>query len=139
LPLDKSLQDPLFGTTLPEIKDDFTYRIEFEHGHSKDFKITVFDYPDLKRADAEVTFPEYTSLPPRKIPDTRYITAVEGASVRYNFSLNKGVKRAELRAKDGQIIALTNSPAQPALYTTSFQLLETRNYELRLLDDQGRT
>jgi hypothetical protein len=137
--LDKSLQDPLFGTTLPDVREDFKYSIEFDNGHSKNFKVTVFDYPDLKRADAELVYPEYTSLPSLKIADTRHITAVEGTSVHYAFSLNKPVKQAELRSKDGEVIALTNNPAQPVVYNAAVPLLESKKYELRLVDEQGRT
>jgi hypothetical protein len=137
--LDKSLQDPLFGTTLPDVREDFSYSIEFDNGHSRSFKVAVFDYPDLKRADAELNYPEYTGLPQQKIADTRHITAVEGTGVKYAFSLNKPVKKAELRSKGGEVIALTNNSAQPALYTAAFPLLESGKYELRLMDDQGRT
>src|SRR5882724_3936828 len=56
IPLAKNLDDPVFGGGIPEVKGDLTYRIEFTHGRTRDFKVTAFDYPRLERADAKLTF-----------------------------------------------------------------------------------
>ena len=46
------------------------------------YKIKVFDYPRLERADADIRYPEYTGLPPRRIENTRRISGVEGSRIR---------------------------------------------------------
>src|SRR5205823_4053364 len=62
LPLAKNLDDPVFGASVPEVKSDLAYRVEFAGRQTRDFNVTVFDYPKMERADAKVTFPKYTGL-----------------------------------------------------------------------------
>ena len=50
-------------------------------GRATSFHVTVFDYPELVRADAELVFPEYTSLEPAVVEDVRHVTAVEGTKL----------------------------------------------------------
>ena len=57
MPLARNLADPIFGATLMEVKENALYRIEYAGKKSRDFKIRVFDYPALMRADAGLRFP----------------------------------------------------------------------------------
>lgn len=96
IPLVKNLDDPVFGTSLPDIKSELTYRIEYGGEHTRDYHVTTFEFPRLERADARVTFPEYTGLPEKTIEDTRRVSAVEGSELDYTFHLNKPVASATL-------------------------------------------
>ena len=139
IPLAKNLDDPVFGGGIPEVKGDLSYRIEFTHGRTRDFKVTAFDYPRLERADAKLTYPDYTHLPEKAIKDTRRVSAVEGTSLSYYFFLNKSVTTATLVAKDKSTFPLTPDPGNATIYHAGFTLDESRRYELVLVDDAGRT
>lgn len=60
IPMVRSLGDPVYGTTLPDVQEGFTYRIESPGSSTRPYKISVFEYPRLERADAELTYPGKT-------------------------------------------------------------------------------
>ncbi len=139
LTLTKNLADPVFGGGIPEVKSDLKYHIEFPAGQTRDFKVSVFDYPRLEHADAKVTYPAYTRLPEKTIQDTRRVSAVEGSSLDYTFHLNKAVATAHLVAKDKSVVPLTGDTNNATIYHTKFTLDQNRRYELVLVDEAGRT
>ena len=63
LPLARTLSDPVFGGSIQEVGSNLVYRVEFGKERTRDFTVTVFDYPALQRADAHIAYPEYTGLP----------------------------------------------------------------------------
>lgn len=138
IPLGKNLDDPVFGGSIPEVNADLLYHIEYGDKRTRDFRVTVFEHPDLVRADAKLTYPDYTKLPVRTIEDTRRVSAVEGTQLEYAFHLNKPVARAELVAKGQEPVALKPDPNSPNAYLADLRLLDSRRYELRLVDAEGR-
>jgi len=139
LPLVKNLADPVFGGSIPEVTGDFAYRVEYGGQRTRDFKITVFEHPRLERADAQLAFPAYTSLPDKKIDDTRRVSAVEGTKLAWLLQLNKPVTSARLVAKDKTVVPLITDPNKPSALLTNFSLAASKTYELQLVDADGRT
>ena len=139
VPLMKNLADPVYGGGIPNVKGDLQYRIEYPGGKTRDFKVSVFDYPRLDHADAKITYPAYTGLPEKTIKDTRRVSAVEGSSLDYSFFLNKPVASAKLVAKDQSAVPLLTDSNNATVYHTQVKLDQTRRYELVLVDDAGRT
>ncbi len=135
----KSLDDPVFGGTVPEVNEDFTYRVEFAGQQTRQFAVKVFEYPKLERADAKVQFPAYTSLPDKSIEDTRRVSAVEGSTVSFVLQLNKPVKSARLVAKDKSALALAIETTAPLVRLTGHALTNSASYQLELVDAEGRT
>lgn len=166
VPLAKNLDDPVFGTSLPEVQAELTYRVEYGSEQTREFRVTTFEFPRLERADAQVTYPDYTGLAAKTIDDTRRISAVEGSVLDYTFHLNKPVKSATLvsvgsRDASSRGVSATppsqsgNAPESPSATTVSlplfadtnrpnayvshFKLERSGRYELILVDDAGRT
>ncbi|HKP36278.1 MAG TPA: hypothetical protein VJT71_05430, partial [Pyrinomonadaceae bacterium] len=141
IPLNKTLDDPVFGGSISEVSGDLLYSIEFAGQRTRDFKVKVFDYPRLEKADAHVRFPDYTGLAEKNIPDTRRISAVEGSKLDFVLQLNKPVVLATLVAKDKSSIDLTVDTNTPSVRLSDFELAagKTKNYELLLRDAEGRT
>jgi hypothetical protein len=137
--LNKTLDDPVFGGSIPEVSSDLIYSIEFGGRRTRDFKVTVFDYPRLEKADARLTFPEYTGLPEKNIADTRRVSAVEGSKLALALHLNKPVVAASLVAKDKSRIDLIVDTNAPSVRLSAFDLVTAKNYELQLRDADGRT
>ncbi len=81
IPLVKSLADPVFGGSVPEVSADFTYHLAYRGEKTREFKVSVFEHPRLVRADADLTFPDYTKLPPKRVEETRRVSAVEGTKL----------------------------------------------------------
>jgi len=143
----RSLNDAMFGFTLPELREKTEYRIEFDGRETEVFTAEVFEHPELQRADAELDYPKYTGFAPEKVEDTRRISAVEGTGVKYTFHLNKPVRSARLlettkeAAKGTNLveIALTNSVEGAAARVADFKLAKSGNYRLELVDTEGRT
>jgi hypothetical protein len=139
IPLAKNLDDPVFGGSVPEVNAGLSYRVEYGSKRTREFTVTVFEYPKLERADAKLTFPEYTSLPEKTIADTRRVSAVEGTLLDYTFFLNKPVATAKLVAKDNPAVLLAADTNHANVYHLEFAIEQSRQYELELVDDAGRT
>jgi hypothetical protein len=138
IPLERHLADPVFGASLLEVTEDGLYRVEYGKDKTRDFKISVFDFPALARANAALRYPEYTGLTNKNIPDTLRVTAVEGTHLTYTLELNKPVVRARLVAKDGASLSLTTQTNAVALLS-DFALTNSARYSLELVDAEGRT
>jgi hypothetical protein len=140
IPLVKSLADPVFGGSVPEVAGDFTYHLEYRGEKTREFKVSVFEHPRLVRADADLAFPDYTKLAPKHVEDTRRVSAVEGTTLDYALQLNKPVASAKLVARDGKktAIALTVTPGKAVAVLPAFTLAKSQTYDLQLVDADGR-
>jgi hypothetical protein len=137
IPLERHLADPVFGGTLSEVSEEGIYHIEYASGKTRDYKISVFDYPALVRADAHLRYPDYTHLTNRTIPDTLRVSAIEGTHLTYELQLNKAVAHARLVGPDRTLeLQLTNNSTA---LLNEFLLTNTARYSLALEDAQGRT
>jgi hypothetical protein len=136
--MSRSLEDPAFAGRVDSVTSDLTYRVEFTGGRSEAFRVHVFEYPELTRADARLTFPDYTGMEPKVVEDARHVTAVEGTRAELLF-LNKEVASAELTDEQGTPVAIervagAGGPAYRALLT----LADSRRLKLQLVDQEGR-
>ena len=141
IPLVKSLADPVFGGSVPEVSSNFVYHLEYAGERTRDFHVAVFEYPRLERADADLTFPAYTGQAPKHIPDTRRVSAVEGSRLDLAMQLNKPVASARLvtRDQDRKIVPLLVETNRAGALLRQLPLEATRTYELQLTDAEGRT
>ncbi len=137
IPLERHLADPVFGASLGEVAEEGLYHVEYARGKTRDFKITVFDYPSLVRADALLQFPAYTGLTNKTIIDTRRVSAVEGTRLTYTLQFNKPLARARWVGND-QSLSLPLQSNGVALLA-GFPLTRSARYSLALEDAAGRT
>jgi hypothetical protein len=138
IPLTRSLDDPVFGGILQDIRSDARYHIEYEGRRTREYTISVYQNPELLRADAKIVYPAYTKLPEKTIEDTRQIAVVEGSKITLRFTLNKPVATARLSPKSGIALALTVDDKDPNVLTASVTASQSERYELHMADAQGR-
>jgi hypothetical protein len=141
LPMVRSLADPLFGATVLEVGTNLAYHLEYAGHRTRDYRVTVFDYPRLERSDADVRFPDYTGQPARHIDNTRRLSAVEGSQISLTLHLNKAVAQATLLSKgtNSSSIPLAIDTGRPLATLTNYSLTASGNYNLQLVDAEGRT
>jgi hypothetical protein len=60
LAMSASLNDPVFGGRIPIVDAPLTYTIVMDDYKSPAYRVTVFEYPRLEKADARLVFPSYT-------------------------------------------------------------------------------
>ena len=154
--MSRSLDDPLFALRVPAVKRDLTYAVRYGSEQTRWYKVNVFEYPELKQADAKLKYPEYTGLAEQVVKDTRSITAVEGTKATLSFHLNKPVADAQLLpvarrpAEDATATAPASQPAaqpvqltadktDPTLYTASIDIKDSQTYALQLVDADKRS
>jgi len=104
-----------------------------------DYHITVFDYSDVLRIDAEVSPPGYTGLPTQRIEDTRHVSCVEGSAITLICRVNKPVSRAWLADDTGNELDLSAIPSDTTDYRRTMTLNRTERYSVHLVDSEGRT
>ena len=137
IPMARRLADPVFGATIPEVSQAGVYHIEYGRKKTRDYRIAVFEFPALVRADAQLRYPAYTGLTNRTIPDTLRVSAVEGSRLTYTLQLNKPVAQARWVGKDHSLTLLAQSNAMAML--PDFLLTTDTHYRLELTDAEGRT
>jgi hypothetical protein len=139
--LTQSLSDPLYGGGIPEVIDDFDYRIVGAGLESRRFHVHVFEVPRMVRADALVTPPSYTGQKQRRLEDTHRIAALEGSHVLWTLQLNHPVKSAHLVSRTNGIpdLVLSTSTNSAQAILNDYRLLTSGTYDLRLVDFEGRT
>lgn len=133
----RRLADPVFGASVPEISEAGFYHIEYRGKKTRDFKIAVFEYPALVRADASLVYPSYTGLTNQTIRDTLRVSAVEGSRLGYVLQLNKPVAVARWVNDSGSLALLIQSNAVAAL--PELVLTNSVRFSLELVDAEGRS
>jgi hypothetical protein len=126
----KSLDDPVFGGSVPEMTGDLFYHVEYAGQKTRDFKVTVFEHPRLERSDATIRYPKYTELPEKRIENTRRVSAVEGSKLDLALQLNKPVASARLVAKDKSVIPLLVETNKASVLLKDFPMALSKSYEL---------
>ena len=132
--LSRSLDDPVFGGILQDVRSNLLYHVEYAGERTRDYTISVYQCPELVRADARIVYPAYTKLPEKTIKDTRQVSVVEGSEVTLVFTLNKPVTTARLVPKTGIALGLTVDPHDPNVLTTSITASQSQRYELHMAD-----
>ncbi|QDT53174.1 hypothetical protein Pan44_11900 [Caulifigura coniformis] len=138
LAMNRSLEDPLFGTRIPDIREPLDYRVETGGMLKGPFHVDVFEYPRVEKADAELVYPAFTKLEPKLVQDVRTVTVVEGTTIHLTCHLNKAVASAVLL--EGETPAFELQPVsgdKPAMRTTILAD-RSRKLALNLVDDKGR-
>ncbi len=136
--MNPSFDDPIFAGQIENVTEPLTYWVEFDNQTSDRFYVTVFEYPSLQQLDFELDFPEYTKLPNKIVNDARRVSALIGTNVTITARLNKSVRECVLVSKDGDSIALSESPSGDAVYSTSFAISQSKRFELQLRDESDR-
>lgn len=139
IPMVRSLSQRMFGVTVPGVSGDLSYRIESDEHRSRDFRVKVFELPRLEKADVDLVYPEYTGRAPRRVEDTRRVSAVEGTKLTVSLVLNKSVTSARLVPREGETVELEPDSASPAARLTDYALQVGGTYALVLTDAEGRT
>ena len=163
LAMSASLDDPIFGGRIAAVTQPLQYHVELGGHVTPTFRVTVFEYPCLDRADARLIYPSYTGLEERLIQDIRTLSVVEGTEVTLICQLNKPVKTARFVEKvattQGEKSVATGAKgaggaaqtvADPVLadlplalldgnvYEAKFTAARSRRLKLELIDDAGR-
>ncbi len=135
--LNKPLNDPVFGGIIPQVQSDLIYHVEYAGQRTRNYVISIFEYPSLLRADARIVYPAYTGLPEKVIEDTRQVSVVEGSEVTLTFTLNKPVTTARLVPRAGIAVGLSLDSRYPNVLTTAITASQSERYELQMADAQG--
>ncbi len=137
--LSRTLDDPVFGGVLRDVRTDLVYSVEYGSRRTRDYQIHVVEPPSLTRADAKIAYPRYTNRPEKVLRDTRQVAVVEGSHVTWTLTLNKPVASAQLVPRQGDVLDLAADPNAAAVYSVSLTAGQSQRYELRLTDAEGRT
>lgn len=138
----QSLQDPIFAAYLYDIQEPTLYEIEYDSQKTEQYRLGVFEYPELVRSDAVLEFPKYTGMQIKTIVDTRRVSAAEQTQLTWRLTLNKAVEVAELvsseDSEESETIQLLRSAEDPLLVETTIKLSKTTTWSLHLVDLDGR-
>ncbi len=143
-PMKRELSDPVFGTLIPEVRDDSVYHVSFAGGVSDVHTIDTFVLPALKKATARVIPPSHTGLEPKEIKDARRVQLLEGSTLELTLTTNVPVASAGLYLAGFPVPpaeptqTFTQNPDNETELTVSFQPEEDLKLALHLADADGR-
>lgn len=132
------IEGAVFGSVLSEVVEDTVYRIEAAGHQSRDFHLSVFEYPALVRCDLTITPPAYTGDGPKTIEKAMKATLLEGSSVRIDLTVNKPMAAAELFGSDESIVPLNPVDGEPTRLTATIEPEKSIKYRVHLVDDDER-
>ena len=139
----KSLDDPIYSYRLSNVQSNAVYRVVYDGQQGEPYRLSVFEFPELKSSQATLDYPEFTGRDDKVINNTRRLTAVEGTGLTFDFQFNKPLTSALLKARDGGGVDIPLQ--QLAEGSSQFQLLRDFSesgefrYELHLEDADERT
>jgi hypothetical protein len=136
--MSQSLDDPVFGGRIQAVQEPLDYRVALDGRISPTYRVSVFEYPRLERADAMLTYPKYTGLADRLVQDFRTLSVVEGTILTLVCRLNKRVATATLTEKGAEPIVLALVDGDHADYQTEFRCEKSRRLKVELVDEAGR-
>jgi hypothetical protein len=136
--MQRSLRDPIASATIRKIKEPLRYRIESVSKNSERFEVGVFEHPAVLQSDASIQSPAYAQLDDKTISNTRRVSIVDGAQIRWSLKLNKPVVLAEWIDENGQSTLLEGNPQNLTEYSIRNAPTESMRYRLKLTDAEGR-
>jgi hypothetical protein len=137
--MQRSLRDPIASATIRKIKEPLRYRIESISKNSERFEVGVFEHPAVLQSDASIQSPTYAQQDDKTISNTRRVSIVDGAQIRWSLKLNKPVVSAEWIDENGQSALLEGNPQNPTEYSIRNTPTESMRYRLKLTDAEGRS
>ncbi|TWU51176.1 hypothetical protein [Rubripirellula reticaptiva] len=138
LPMTQNLKDPILGGFLSSVEIPITYQVVTSQWTSRVYKVDVFEFPQLARANADLVFPKYTRMKPKRINDTVRVSAVAGTELNWELVLNKPVKSAELVDESGERTTVNFHDADSATGDVSMVVQTSERFNLELVDNEGR-
>lgn len=136
--MSQSLDDPVFGGRIQAIQEPLDYHVALDGRTSPTYRVTVFEYPRLERADAKLAYPRYTGLEERLVQDFRTLSVVEGTVLTLICHLNKRVATATLTEKGAEPLSLAAVDGDHADYHVTFLCEKSQRLKLELVDEAGR-
>jgi len=133
-----SLNDPIFGARIASVTEPLEYHVELDGAGTPTYRVKVFEYPRLERADVRLNYPSYTGLDERLVQDVRTVSVVEGTEVTVICRLNKPVATARLtESRDAPPVELVLADGDH-VYQATIRPEKSRRWKLELVDDAGR-
>ena len=93
IPMNRSMEDPLFGASLMSVSADTAYYVTFDGSQSETYKLSVFEFPKLEQADAHLQYPSATPdwrTEPSRTPCVFQLSKVRAST--YDFFINKSIQ-----------------------------------------------
>lgn len=134
----RSLNDPVFAVRVPEIDEPFEYSVEFESQRTASYHVDVYELPEIQRIDVELRLPDYLQSTISTIKDVRRLTAVEGSAACFRIFTKRPIARGEFISPAAEPIPIEILDPAQNLYTLTVPLTESRQYEVKVYDDQNR-
>ncbi|QIF01208.1 DUF4175 family protein [Roseimicrobium sp. ORNL1] len=137
--MNATVENNAYGGVVKSVERDGFYRVEYEGGVSKVFRVTTYVHPELVRSDAIITPPSYSGQPAKEVKNTLNVSALEGSEIRFRMTVNKPVAVAELFGEDKTSIPLAPTKEDPLVLEGVMKPEESQKYRLHLVDAQERS
>ncbi len=124
---------------LEAVAEAFTYYIDADEFRSRQYKISVVEFPRLESVSVAYQFPAYTGLEPKTTSGVGNIVAPQGTQITLTATFNKAIASATLQYDDNENLVMTvdNAVSGPARRASgSFTVERDRSFTLLAVDQE---
>jgi len=118
-----------------DIQRDTQYEVQYGRQRSERYTITTWTPPEVSTIDLTYQYPDYLGRPPREVPNSGNMAAIEGTTVEMDVWINKPVEKADMVLESGERVPLKRR--SDTRWTHSHLLERDDAYTIELVDEEG--
>jgi hypothetical protein len=122
----------VYEANIYDVQENFKYVISNYNSASSNYKISVFEIPEIKSKEILIEPPGYTKLPIKKLTEFEYIAVPENSRIQIKVTTNKPSK-VYFNAESKKSIF---TEEDILIYSFLFRVANYTEYSLFLTDDE---
>ena len=130
--VDPTTEDGVYYHQFVNIQLDIQYQVQYGRRRSPVYQITAWTPPEVESIDLIYHYPDYLRRPPREVPNSGNIAAIEGTIVDMEVWVNKALHQAELVFDSGERVALERRSDR--VWIAPITITQDDSYRVELLD-----
>ncbi|MDJ0841646.1 MAG: hypothetical protein QNK37_34380 [Acidobacteriota bacterium] len=117
------------------ITADIEYQVKFGANQSPVYRLQTWMPPEVASIDLTYHYPDYLRLPPRDLPNSGDIDAIQGTTVSFRVQVNKPLEKVSLVMESGTVTELTRDG--PNTWVGNLEITRDDSYHVELADENG--
>lgn len=131
-----AIGEPAFLYEIMDVQEPVQYFVEHDQDRSDTFTISLYRFPAVVQIDQTYTYPEYTTLKPRREENVGDVHGLRGSTVRLEIQTTGTVQNAELLVDGERSVRL--AAAGDGRFAGHIRLEEAGFYTVLLQDAEGK-
>jgi len=132
--LEKGFEKPVYIHQFLNIQEPINYYVEFKNDKSKEYSISLYEFPKVIRIDLKYVYPAYSGISPRTEENTGDIRGLKGSEVFITIETNGTAKSGNMVYDNNNSLPLRSIGDNK--FETSITLNDSGYYHIDLVDSR---